>query len=388
MSVGTSTTRPSFAAILTGAEESPTWAVAANDDVHLDAFAGTDDEKLTAAIAIARVSSPRRAIRLAARDHRFTQSRTTFSGLRILGPDQRFRGAAPADTSSSQAPGRCTVTLDCGTGAASWLVGTATTYNVMVEGITFTSTNAATQFYHHPSTAGTCYAATFDTLSFHGFRHVLGTPAEPFSMTQVTTKGSWRCTGARDTQFTLRGCDNTLWVSGDLHHGPARTGRGTFLMRFSHLAKTSVRHLFLTTRSGARAILVEGPALRHGGLDISDCVVKGRHLDDPATGALIVVQGGGVSFTNTTLNFGTARPTDFTDCADTALIMVKGGTAQITNTWTCRAASTSESVPVIAVSGGAAYVSRVMGTGGAGRGRARGARTGGTLVADETLMIA
>lgn len=386
MSVGTSTTPPSFAAILTGTEESPTSAVAANDDVLLDAFCGTDDERLTAAIAVARVSSPRRAIRLSARDHRFTHSRTTFSGMRILGPVHGLRGAGPVGTTASQAPGRCTVTLDCGTGAASWLVGTATTYNVMVAGITFTSTNAATQFYHHPSSAGTCYGATLDTLSFHGFKHVLGTPVEPFSMTQVTTKGSWRCMGARDTQFTLRGCDNTLWVSGDLHHGSARTGRGTFLMRFSHLAKTTVRHLFLTTRSGARAILVEGPALRHGGLDIGDCVVEGRHLEDPATGALIVVQGGGVSFTNTTLNFGTARPTDFTDGADTALIMVKGGTAQITNTWTCRATGPSESVPVIAVSGGAAYVSRVMGTGEAGR--ARGARTGGTLVADETLMVA
>ena len=58
-------------------------------------------------------------------------------------------------------------------------MGTATTYNVMVAGITFKSSNAVTQFYHHPYSAGTSYATTLDTLSFYGFKHVLGTPATP-----------------------------------------------------------------------------------------------------------------------------------------------------------------------------------------------------------------
>lgn len=382
MSVDSTTSRPTFAATPTGALGSPTGGAAAKDDILLDSLPGTDDEKLTTALALARVSSPRRAIRLAGRPHTFTRTHVTFSGMRILGPD----AASPLPDGAPTGP--CTVLLNCGDEDAAWLVGTSTTYNVMVAGITFTSTNRATQFYHHPSTAGTCYAATFDTLSFHGFKHVLGSSRDAFSMTQVTTKGSWNCVGAHDTQFTLGGSDNILWVSGDMHYGSAGTSGRTFLMHFSHLAKTSVRHLFLTARNGSRAILVEGPALRHGGLDISDCTVEGQHLGDPATGALIVVRGGGVSFTNTKLNFATARTIDFTDRADTALIMVKGGTASITNTWTSRAATTAESVPVIAVSGGAAYVSRVLGDGGVGSGLARGSRTGGTLVADETLLVA
>ena len=80
-------------------------------------------------------------------------------------------------------------------------------------------------------------------------------------MTLVTTKGSWTCVAVQDTQFSLRGSDNFLWVAGDMNYGSAGTTGGTFLMRFSHLAKTSVRHLFLTARNGSRAILVEGPAL-------------------------------------------------------------------------------------------------------------------------------
>ena len=46
--------------------------------------------------------------------------------------------------------------------------------------------------------------------------------------------------------------------------------------------------------------------------------------------------------------------------------MVQGGAALLTNTWTNRASATSESVPVVSVSGGTAYVTLVMGMGGTG----------------------
>ena len=105
-------------------------------------------------------------------------------------------------------------------------------------------------------------------------------------------------------------------------------------------------------------------------------------------GALVVVQGGGVSLTNTKLNFGMARPSDFIDQQDSGLIMVKGGTALITNTWTCRATATAETVPVVAVSGGSVYLSRVIGMGGTWSGKPRVSRTAGALVADESVTAA
>ena len=361
-------------------------AAIAVDDIMLDSFTGTDDDRLTKALSVAKSSSPRRAIRLSGRAHTFTKTRATFSGLRILGPNVGWQNPEIAGTRGALP--QCTVTLNCGNGARSWLVGAATTYNVMVAGITFMSSNAVTQFYHHPFRAGTCYAATFETLSFYGFKHVLGMPADPFSMTLVTTKGSWTCVAVQDTQFSLRGSDNFLWVAGDMNYGWKGAHGGKYLMRFSNLSKTSVRHLYLTARGGSRAILVEGPATQQGGLDISDCVIEGQNAADPAMGALIVVKGGGVSFTNTKLNFGMARPRDFKDQKDTALIMVQGGTALITNTWTCRAKATRESVPVIAVSGGTAYVSLLIGMGGNWSGKPKVVRTGGTLVRDATVAAA
>lgn len=357
----------------------------AGDDILLDSFTGTDDERLTKALAVARTSSPRRAIRLAGRAHTFTQTRTTFSGLRILGPNIGWQN--PEISGTNGALPQCVVNLNCGNAGSSWLVGTETTYNVVVAGICFKSANAVTQFYHHPYSAGTSYATTLDTLTFYGFKHVLGTPADPFSMTLVTTKGSWTCVAVQDTQFSLRGSDNFLWVAGDMNYGWAGANGGKYLMRFSNLSKTAVKHLYLTARGGSRAILVEGPSSQQGGLDFSDCVLEGQNAGDPAMGALVVVKGGGCSFTNIKLNFGMARPADFTDQRDTALIMVTAGFALITNVWTGKASATPDTVPVVETSGtGTVYVSRVIGVQPLGS-VVRARKVSGTLVADSTLSL-
>jgi hypothetical protein len=360
-------------------------AATTGDEILLDSYTGTDDQKLTAALAAAKASSPRLPIRLAARSHAFSQTRTTFSGLRILGPNTGWQN--PEISGTTGALPQCTVTLNCGNGASSWLVGTATTYDVTVSGICFKSSNGVTQFYHHPFSAGTSYATRLDTLTFLGFKHVLGTPADPFSATLNTWGGDWTLVGVLDTQFSLRGSDNWFCPS-SMNYGWAGANGGKYLMRFSNVSKSSVRNLYLTARGGSRAILVEGPASQQGGLDFSDCVVEGQNANDPAMGALIVVKGGGVSFTNTKLNFGMARPSDFTDQSDTGLVMVQGGTALFANTWTNRATATAESVPVVAVSGGQAYVSSVLGMGGNWGGKPKAVRTGGVLVADATVSAA
>ena len=370
---------------LAGASPAGAAVASDGDEILLDSYSGTDDQKLTAALADAKASSPRRPIRLAARSHTFSLTRTTFSGLRILGPNLGWQN--PEIGGSSGALPQCTVTLNCGSGASSWLVGTATTYDVTVAGICFKSSNGVTQFYHHPYSAGTSYATRLDTLTFFGFKHVLGTPADPFSATLNTWAGDWTLVGVLDTQFSLRGSDN-WFAPTSMNYGWAGANGGRYLMRFSNVAKSSVQNIYLTARGGSRGVLVEGPTSTQGGLAFSDCVIEGQNAGDPAMGALIVVKGGGVSFTNTRLNFGMARPSDFTDQQDTALVMVKGGTCLLTHTWVNRAAATAESVPVVAVSGGQAHVSTLMGMGGNWTGKPKTVRTGGVLVADATVVAA
>jgi hypothetical protein len=361
-------------------------AATAEGEILLDSFTGTDDQRLTAALDMARTSSPRRAIRLSARNHSFSQTRTTFSGLRILGPNMGWQNPEIANT--AEALPQCNVTLNCGTGANSWLVGTSTTYDVTIAGITFKSSNGATQFYHHPYSAGTAYATRLHELSFYGFKHVVGMPGNAYAMTLNTFSGTWTCVGVKGTQFSLRGSDNFLWKNGEINYGWFGENGGQYLVRFENLMKSSVANMYLTARDGARAILVDGASTNQGGLDISDCVVEGNNKDQPAYGALVVVKGGGVSFTNIKLNFGMARPSAFTDQQDSGLVMVQGGTVLMTNTWTNRATATAETVPVVAVSGGTAYVTRTIGMGGNWTGKPRESRSSGTLVPDASVAVA
>lgn len=344
----------------------------------LDSFTGTDDQKLDQAFAVAQASNPRRPIRLAARNHTFTKTRQTFNGLRILGPNIGWQNPEISGTGGSLP--QCSATLNCGTGVNSWLVGVGTTYDVVVAGICFKSSNGNTQFYHHPYSAGTSYATRLDTLTFYGFKHVLGLPSDAFSATLNTWAGDWSVLAPLDVQFSLRGSDNWFCPS-SMNFGWAGSNGGKYLMRFSNVSKTSVKNLYLTCRGGSRAILVENNG--QGGLDFSDCVIEGQNAGDPAMGALIVSRGG-ASFTNIRLNFAMYRPTDYTDQTDTAMVMVQGGACLLTNVWVCRANGVPESVPVVQVSGGVARLINIMGVG-SWTGLPQAVRTGGTLTADNSV---
>lgn len=356
-------------------------------DLLLDGFTGTDDEKLTKAIAAVQAGSPRRAIRLSARPHTFRQTRATFSGLRILGPNVGWQNPEIAGTNGALP--QCVVNLEIPNGGF-WLVGGATTYNVTVAGICFKTLNSSC-FYQHSFSAGTAYATHLADLAFYGFRHVLGTPADPFSMTLNTWGGVWTHVAVQGEQFSLRGSDNWLTPL-SMNYGWAGASGGKYLIRLSNLSKTTLANLYLTARGGQRAVLVEGPASHQGALVLKNFIVEGQNLNDPAMGALVVVKGGGVTLRDTGLNFGMARPSDYTDQTDTGLVMVSGGRALVDGVWYNRAnvpgtsTPVAETVPLVAVSGGVAHVKNAFGMG-SWSGLPRVARTGGQLVSDASVQL-
>jgi len=366
-------------------------AAGVSDDILLDTFTGTDDEKLTQAIAVQKASSPRRVIRLTGRSHTFTQTRTTYNGMRIVGPNTGWHN--PEISGTSGALPQCNVTLNCGSGTASWLVGTATTYDVEVSGICFKSGNGVTQFYHHPYTSGTAYAGHFDSLTFYGFKHVFGMPGNAIAMTLCSFSGVWTCVAVKGTQFSIRGSDNYFWVDGKINFGWVGANAGQYLVRFENCSKTMVANMYLTARGGSRAVLVEGNAqYGQGGLVIRDCVIEGQNCGDPAMGALIVIKGGGVTFRDICLNFGMYRPSDYSDQADNALIMVSGSSSRvlIDSVYTMRANTVSESVPIVRATGGTVCVEHIFGMGGTGNawsGLPRVQSAGGMVHNDHTTTL-
>ena len=55
--------------------------------------------------------------------------------------------------------------------------------------------------------------ASATTLSFYGFKHVVGTARRRLrDDAQHRSRATWTCVGVKGTQFSLRGSDNFLWV--------------------------------------------------------------------------------------------------------------------------------------------------------------------------------
>jgi len=321
----------------------------------LDSYDGTDDERLTKAMFEQRNSSPKRAIRLSARRHTFTQpGHITYSGFRLLGPAVGWQNP---ELGGGDLP-QCIVNIDTPKGSP-WLVGAGRTDNTAIVGITFKSKTEAF-FYHHPYSANTAYGHHMADVAFYGFQHVLGSPNEPFSMTLNTWAGCWTHVAVKGTQFSLRGSDNFLQPTAMNYGWPGDNG-GQALMRLSNLAKTKIRNLYLTARGNSKALLIEGPTNHQGGLDIADCVLEGQNANDPAWGCLVDHRGGYATISTTSINFGMSKPST----VDTALVMVRGGTLVLDKISTC-AASGAGAVPLARNVGGKLMASLLIPAAGTG----------------------
>lgn len=261
--------------------------------VLLDSYAGaTDDAKLTNALADVKTKTHIPAILLSGRTYTFTKTQRAFSGLKIIGPPAGYFNSELADGHYNSVK----VNLNVGTGANSWFVANETTYDVYVANIGFASSNGNSQFWHHPLSAGTLFASTFETLGFFGLKYVFGTPTDRCALTQVNFVGQWTVVPALDTAFTVGGSDNELWTSGYLNIGggsePEFAGNGRYLMRFEYLSKTNVGPIYVTAHNGWAGLLVTGEDPYSTGLMITGARFEGANANTPSNGALVVQQAG------------------------------------------------------------------------------------------------
>ncbi len=123
----------------------------------------------------------------------------------------------------------------------------------------------------------------------------------------------------------------------------------------------------MTARNAASSgVLVQGPTSTQGGLFISDCVIEGQNLNEPTTGALINVQGGGVQFDRISCNFGMGGGLGNVN-GHGADIIQSGGTMTISGFHTAKANNRSETIPWLRASAGKTYVEKVFGQAGSGQ---------------------
>ena len=128
--------------------------------------------------------------------------------------------------SGAHVPTRIYLGTGIGSGTSSWWVGSGNLYDVYMAdfGVQGSSGLDVQQFIDVPSSGGTLYACQFHALSFNFMRAVFGRKDRTCGLTQVVFTGHWTANNLWDTQFTIGGSDNQLWVGGMINIGPSLVG--------------------------------------------------------------------------------------------------------------------------------------------------------------------
>lgn len=325
--------------------------------VPLDSFAGaTDDDKLDAALAYAGAQTYIPAIQFPNRTVTLAKSgRIPFSGMKLIGPP----GAGPKNL--ELAGGKYTngkVQLNVGNGTSSWFNGSGSLYDIYIGDLAFAGGGSVAQFWHQAT--GTLYACQFHNLTFYGFKHVFGQPTAKALLTQVLFTGHWTAVSFWDTQFTLGGSDNSLWMGGYLNIGPSQAasqnGGGKFQLIFDGVGKTDCGDLYVTCQNNWRGVRILGNQAKlnfyggqYEGFKPSGTGTGGG--SSRADGSVIRIENGVNTFWGPWLGYAVATP----DATNHGYVEVTGGESVIYRPVMALGA-TPESTPMVYCSGGSVSV--------------------------------
>lgn len=301
--------------------------------IYLDSFSGTDDARLTSAIAAQQAAAGMPPIVLGARNHSFNQTRTLYSGLKLVGP----AASGPKNlelASSNYVPARVTLGAAVSSGTASWWVSPgADCYDIFMAdfAVAGNSGSSVHQFLDFPTT-NTLYACEFRSLSFNFMRSVFGRKDRVCAFTQVVLSGHWTVNNLWDTQFTLGGSDNSLWMGGYVNMGPSSSAAQTgtyadndYEIILSSLSNTNVGYVYCTALNGWRGLRITGSS--GNGLNFYGGVYEGYKGNTtsltagPAPGSVIRIEGGAGAFFGPNVGQAMNNP----DAAEGGYIHMTGG---------------------------------------------------------------
>ena len=236
---------------------------------YLDSYTGTDDQRLTAAIADQQANTGgtnMAPIILPARPLSFTTPRTLYSGCKIIGA-HRTGQKNPELSSGTYVGPEITLGGSITSGTSSWWNGTGSIYDVYMADFSVQGSSGASihQFMDLPVASGTLYACEFHALSFNFMRAVFGRKDRVMGFTQVILTGSWTLQNLWDTQLSIGGSDCALWMGGYVNMGPsgsaAQTGTladSDYELLFSNLSNTDCGYIYCTVLNGWRGLRRRG----------------------------------------------------------------------------------------------------------------------------------
>lgn len=292
--------------------------------IFLDDMAGaTDDDKLTAAIAAQQATNGMPPIILGARSHTFNQTRTLYSGLKLIG---QSTGPKNLEQNPNFVTSRIVLGANVSSGASSWWVTPGgNIFDVYMADFAVNGNEGASVHQFMDVNTGSLYACEFHSLAFDFMRSVFGRKDRTCLFTQVVLSGHWTANNLWDTQFHLGGSDNSLWMGGMINMGPSSSGAQTgtyadndYEFMFNNMSKTNVGYIYMTALNGWRGIRVQGTS---SFLTFYGGVYEGYNAATPAPGTVIRLEGGAGSFYGPNVGQAMGNP----DAAEGGVIQVTGG---------------------------------------------------------------
>lgn len=306
----------------------------AAEGFRLDEYTGTDDEKLTAAIADQQGATDRNmpAIVLPSRPMSFTTPRQLYSGIKLVGASEYSGQKNPDISSGSRSGPECSLGGSISSGTSSWWrspgsdVNDVLMANFQVQGSQGSSLH---QFLDYAG-GGSMYPASFHSLSFNFMRGVFGRTDRKALMTQVTMTGDWTINNCWDTPIFVGGSDFNIapsMMNIGVSQSAAQTGDvNRYFLKLDTAEVTLGGKIYISAMNGWRGVLISG----NSSVDWYGGVVEGYKptringlLAGPGPGSLFKITGGSVNLFGTKIGQGMDNP----DASEDALMIISGNTA-------------------------------------------------------------
>lgn len=292
--------------------------------IFVDSYSGTDDQKLIAAIGAAKASNLKPLLILSAREWRFTQPIDAYTGFGITGPTWRSveqaRGGNPY-------PCIVKVSVSGGTEASPqpWIRFQAgNTFGCYIGNLTIEGSRGSIGIGSVNN--GVMWTTTLHNLSWTNFACNLGYPGRKLLMTACTFSGYWNQNNHYVAAACIGGSDNSLWTDGSLMDSPPSfrgTPSGDYHLILDYMSKTVIGPLYMTAEQGS-GIRVLGGSSTQGNTIITGARIEGRNASQSTYGALIRVEGGGLTLRDCWLGYAMSNPSAGSNPADKAVIEVSG----------------------------------------------------------------
>jgi hypothetical protein len=303
----------------------------------LDEYTGTDEQKLTAAIADQQAATDRNmpAIILPCRPMSFTTPRQLYSGIKLVGPAEYSGQKNPDILNGARSGPEVTLGGSIGNGASSWWRSPGSDVldvimgNFQVQG----SQGSATHQFLDFAGGGSMYPCSFHSLSFNFLRSVFGDYASGRKclLTQADFTGAWTTNNCWRTPYYFGGSDvNIAWSMNNIgvSQSSAQTGDLTrYFLVLSALEATVAGKTYISTMNGWRGVLLEGVA-NH--IEWWGGVVEGFKptringlLGGPGPGSQFKITGGTAKFYGTKIGQGMDNP----DGSEDGLVVISAASS-------------------------------------------------------------